>query len=125
VRDEHPGITVIVHPECPRPVVELADDVGSTAHLIGRIEAAGPGARWAVGTESRLVHRLQGEHPEQLILPLAAVPPFCATMGQITLENLADLLDGLTEGEQDNEVRVDPETAEEARLALERMLALG
>jgi quinolinate synthase len=125
VRAKHPGIRVIVHPECPAVVVEMADDVGSTAHIIKQIAAAGPGSRWAVGTESRLVHRLQREHPDRLVIPLAAVAPYCATMGQITLENLATLLTRLVEGESINEVKVDKETARWAEVALQRMLALG
>jgi quinolinate synthase len=125
VRDEYPGIRVIVHPECPAAVVDLADDVGSTAYIIRRIDGAGPGARWAVGTENHLVHRLQSQHADQLIIPLAAVPPFCATMGQITLANLADLLDGLTQGKLVNEVTVEADTAHWARIALERMLSLA
>jgi quinolinate synthase len=125
VRQQHPGIRVIVHPECRQAVVESADDVGSTAHIINRIAAAEPGARWAVGTESRLVHRLQDQHPEQLIVSLAAVPPFCPTMGQITLQKLAFVLDRLLVGEWVNEVRVEAETARWARLALDRMLALA
>ena len=68
--------------------------------------------------------RLQQVHPEQFIVSLADVPPFCATMGQVTLQNLAQLLDGLRRGEIVREVIVEPETAQWARAALERMLAL-
>jgi quinolinate synthase len=125
VRAKHPGIRVIVHPECPAVVVEMADDVGSTAHIINQIAAAGPGSRWAVGTESRLVHRLQREHPDRLVIPLTEVAPYCATMGQITLGNLANLLTNLAEGELINEVKVEAETARWAEVALQRMLALG
>ena len=125
VRERFPGVRVIVHPECKMEVVDLADDVGSTAHIIRQVEAAPPGTRWAIGTESRLVHRLQREHPEQLIVSLADVPPFCRTMGQITLPKLAHVLEALAGGELVNEVCVEAETAHWARKALERMLELG
>ena len=85
VRQRLPGVRVVVHPECPMEVVDLADDAGSTAHIIAQVEAAPPGAQWAIGTEARLVHRLQADHPEQQIVSLADVPPFCRTMSQITL----------------------------------------
>lgn len=123
-RQRMPGVRVVVHPECPMEVVDLADHAGSTAHIIALIEAAPPGSRWAIGTEARLVHRLQAQHPEQQIVSLADVPPFCRTMSQITLENLADLLEALVQGRIVNQVTVDAEAARWARLALERMLAV-
>ncbi len=124
VRRRLPGVRVVVHPECPMEVVDLADDAGSTAHIIARVEAAPPGTRWAIGTEARLVQRLQAQHPEQAIVPLAEVPPFCQTMSQITLDNLAEVLEGLLGGELVNAVTVDAEVARWARVALERMLAI-
>ena len=124
LRQQLPGVRVVVHPECPMEVVDLADDVGSTAHIIAQVGAAPPGARWAIGTEARLVDRLQAAHPEQQIVSLADVPPFCRTMSQVTPDNLADLLDALVSGRLVNEVMVDAETARWARLALERMLAV-
>ena len=124
VRERFPGIRVLVHPECKMEVVDLADHVGSTAYIIRQVEAAPPGTRWAIGTESHLVQRLQQEHPEQQIVSLAAVPPFCRTMSQTTLQNLADVLEALARGEIVNEIVVDAETARWARMALERMLAV-
>ena len=124
VRTQHPGIRVAVHPECAMAVVDLADDVGSTAYIIKQVNAAPDGTEWAIGTETRLVHRLQREHPDQMIIPLADVPPYCATMGQITLQNLHLLLEALSRDELLNEVTVDADTAHWARIALERMLAL-
>jgi len=124
VRQRLPGVRVIVHPECPMEVVDLADDAGSTAHIIAQVEATPPGTRWAIGTEARLVHRLQAQHPEQHIVSLADVPPFCRTMSQITLDNLAKVLEALVEGRIVNQVTVDAETARWARVALERMLVV-
>ncbi len=123
-RQREPGVRVIVHPECKMEVVDLADGAGSTAYIIQQIDAAPAGTCWAVGTESRLVHRLARQHPEQTIVPLADVPPYCATMGQITLRNLAQVLEGLARGERLNQVTVDADTARWARVALERMLSL-
>jgi quinolinate synthase len=105
-------------------VVDLADKVGSTAFILQQVEAAPPGTRWAIGTETRFVHRIQRQHPEQEIVSLADVAPFCRTMSQITLQNLARELQGLAEGELVNEVTVEGETARWARVALERMLAV-
>jgi quinolinate synthase len=124
VRERLPGVRVIVHPECRAEVVDLADDAGSTAHIIQQVGAATPGARWAIGTEARLVNRLQAEHLQQEIVSLARVPVFCRTMSQITLANLATVLSALADGEITNEVTVEADTAHWARQALERMLAV-
>ena len=124
IRRQFPGIRVLVHPECKMEVVDLADDVGSTSYIIHQVEAAAPGAQWAIGTESRLVERLQHRHPEQRIFSLADVPPFCRTMAQITLWNLSQVLEALAHGEIANEIVVDPDTTRHARLALQRMLDL-
>jgi quinolinate synthase len=124
VRERFPGIRILVHPECRMEVVDLADDAGSTAYFINQVSAAPAGTQWAVGTESRLVHRLQREHPEQRIISLADVAPFCRTMGQITLPNLAETLEALAGGQTQDAVVVEAETARWARMALERMLAV-
>lgn len=123
-RAQYPGIRVIVHPECTMEVVNLADDSGSTAHIIKQVQAAPAGTQWAIGTESRLVHRLRRQRPGQTIVSLADVPPYCATMGQITLPSLAQVLEALARGELLNQVSVDSGTAHWARIALERMLAV-
>src|SRR5215471_6986777 len=65
VRAALPGAKVLVHPECPFDVVQAADLVGSTEYIIQQVEKAAPGARWAIGTEINLVHRLALQHPEQ------------------------------------------------------------
>lgn len=114
----------IVHPESKAQVVAEADEAGSTAYIIQQVAAASPGTQWAIGTESRLVHRLQQQHPEQTIVSLADVPPFCVMMSQITPEKLALQLEALVRGELLNEVTVKAETAKWAKVALVRMLAL-
>ena len=106
LRHRHPDLLTIHHvgktDRYLYYVMDLADDVGSTAHIIAQIEAAPPGASWAIGTEARLVHRLQANHPQQQIVSLADVPPYCPTMSQITLQSLADLLNALVDGELDS-----------------------
>ena len=124
VRERFPGIRVLVHPECRMDVVEMADDAGSTSYIIAKVEAAPPGTRWAIGTESHLVQRLQTAHPEQQIVSLAGVPPFCRTMSQTTLDNLTLVLEALAAGRVIHEVTVEAETARWARVALERMLSV-
>ncbi len=123
-RLREPEIQVMIHPECNHNVVRMADQYGSTEAIIAAVANSPAGSKWAIGTESRLVHRLQTLHPEQKIITLADVPPFCGSMSRITLPKLASLLEALARGEVPNEVTVDAETARWARIALERMLEL-
>jgi quinolinate synthase len=121
-RKSAPGVRIWVHLECTQEVVRLADDAGSTSDIIRLVEAAPPGTRWAIGTEGNLVSRLAREHPEQEIRLLSPDPNNCITMNKITPDSLARITDGLLRGEEVNPIRVPPDVAEPARIALERML---
>ncbi len=124
IRKKLPDVKIIVHPECIRSVVQLADETGSTSAIIKRVNESPPGIRWAIGTETRLVKRLQRENPDKTIVSLAPVAPYCPTMSYTTLTSLGRVLEGLVEDHLHNEVKVDSEIATNARLALERMLSL-
>lgn len=121
-REQHPGIKILVHPECPREVFELADESGSTGKIIKEVEAAPPGTKWAIGTELHLVNRLKQEHPEQEIHFLSPVVCMCATMYRIDLAHLCWTLENLAAGTPVNIIEVDDETAKWSLVALERML---
>jgi quinolinate synthase len=124
-RSEHPGGIVIVHPECSHEVVEIADEVGSTDYIIDAIAAAPAGSVIAVGTEIHLVERLAREHPDKTVVSLDPIVCPCSTMFRIDLPHLAWVLEGLLEGEVRNRIVVDEGTAADARVALERMLAIA
>lgn len=123
-RDAHPGGTVVVHPECAHEVVEMADVVGSTDHIIRAVAEARPGSVLGVGTEIHLVNRLDHETPDKTVLCLDPLVCPCSTMARIDPPHLAWVLEGLVEGDVRNRIVVDPDTAEWARVALERMLSL-
>ena len=122
-RADFPGVRVIVHPECPMPVVDAADAAGSTDYIRKAIEAAEPGSVLAIGTEINMVNRLQAEHPDKTIFCLDPVVCPCSTMYRIHPGYLAWTLEGLVEGEVRNEIVVEPHIAKDAKVALERMLA--
>src|SRR5439155_19886440 len=121
-RAEHPGVIVVVHPECAHEVVELADQVGSTDFIIKAVDAAPAGSTLAVGTEIHLVQRLPAEPPDQTVFSLDPLICPCSTMFRIDAAHLAWCLENLVEGRVVNQIRVDDDTAEWARVALERML---
>jgi quinolinate synthase len=121
-RAEHPDVEVIVHPECAHDVVELADKVGSTERILAEVEAAPAGAVLAIGTEIHMVQRMAKQHPDKTIFSLDPLICPCSTMFRIDAPHLAWTLDHLVRGEVVNQIVVDPETAEGARIALQRML---
>ncbi len=123
-RAKHPGIKILVHPECPMEVVDKADVVGSTGKIIREVETAPAGAKWAIGTELHLVNRLKREHPEQEIHFLSPIVCMCATMYRIDLAHLCWSLENLAAGTPVNVIRVDDETARWSLEALRRMLAV-
>jgi len=121
-RAEHPAGEVIVHPECSHDVVEVADKVGSTEKILQWVDAAPPGSTLGIGTEIHMVQRLAHEHPDRTVVSLDPLVCPCSTMFRIDAPHLAWVLEHLTEGEVVNQIKVDPETAEWARVALQRML---
>lgn len=124
-RENHPGIKILVHPECMREVNEIADVSGSTGKIIETVRQAEPGTKWAIGTELHLVNRLKKEHPEQEIHFLSPVVCMCATMYRIDLAHLCWSLENLAAGTPVNQIHVDDETAKWSRVALERMLEVS
>jgi len=121
-RQRYPGIKILVHPECPQEVNDLADVSGSTSKIIKTVEAAPAGTKWAIGTELHLVNRLKTEHPEQEIHFLSPVVCMCATMYRIDLAHLCWSLENLAAGRPVNVIEVDPEIARWSLVALGRML---
>lgn len=124
VRARIPGVQVIVHPECAHEVVTKADLVGSTEYIIKTIAAAPAGSTWAVGTELNLVRRLASQHPDQRIAFLEKTVCYCSTMNRIDLPHLVRSLESLLTGDIVNQITVEPSVAANAKLALDRMLAL-
>jgi quinolinate synthase len=121
-RQKYPGIKILVHPECPQEVNDIADVSGSTSKIIKTVEEAPPGTKWAIGTELHLVNRLKQEHPEQEIHFLSPVVCMCATMYRIDLAHLCWSLENLAADRPVNVIRVDPEVARWSLVALARML---
>jgi quinolinate synthase len=122
-RVDFPGVTVLVHPECPMAVVDAADAAGSTDFIGKAIAAATEPGVFAIGTEINMVNRLAAEYPQHTIFSLDPVVCPCSTMYRIHPSYLAWVLEGLVRGEVINQITVDDAVAVPARVALERMLA--
>ena len=124
VRERLPGVKVLVHPECQNDVVSAADVVGSTEAIIKTVEQSPAGSKWAIGTELNLVQRLANAHPDKTVLFLDKTVCYCSTMNRIDLPHLVWAMETLVNGRLVNQISVDSETALNAKVALERMLAL-
>ncbi len=123
IREQVPGVKVLVHPECTREVVEKSDLNGSTSFIIKTVEESPSGSKWAIGTEVNLVSRLAQRFPDKEIHLLAPDLCMCATMYRIAPQNLAWAMDNLVNGVVVNEIVVDDETKHYARIALDRMIS--
>jgi quinolinate synthase len=124
VRGEHPGIRVIVHPECRFEVAQAADQIGSTEGIIKALSVAPAGTAWAVGTEIHLVNRLGKELKDRTVISLDPSVCVCTTMFRITPVHLLWALENLGAGNVVNRISVDDHTRHYARVALDRMLSL-
>ncbi|MEC8609435.1 MAG: quinolinate synthase NadA [Candidatus Thermoplasmatota archaeon] len=123
-RQRHPDGVVVVHPECPRETVEVADANGSTQYIINYVNNLPQGATVAIGTEINMVARLADDHPDKHIECLDPEICPCSTMYMIHPAYLMDLLEKLVEGQVHNQITVSKEVQEGSLLALERMLSI-
>ena len=115
LRENHPGVTVLAHPECPPEVVAEADFAGSTAVMSEYVGRQKP-PRVVLLTECSMSDNVAVHHPEvEFIRPCN----LCPHMKRITLANIRAALE-----ENRHEVTVDPAIAVAARRAVERMLAI-
>jgi len=119
-RAEFPEARIVVHPECTREVVEMADACGSTSFIVKYVGDAPKGSTIIIGTEINLIHRLALEYPDKKVLDLYS--SLCPNMFKINPSNLLQTLNNI--GEK-NVVKVPAEIKAGAALALNRMLALA
>lgn len=123
-RAEHPGIHVIVHPECELDVVRAADSNGSTEFILDAITNAPAGSKFAVGTEINLVNRLAKELPGKEIFCLDPEICPCSTMYRIHPSFLLWTLENLVAGNVVNQVKVAEDVRRNALISLQRMLTV-
>ncbi len=116
LREQHAGVTILAHPECPPDVLKEADYVGSTSGMIGYVGDNQP-SRVVLITECSMSDNVAVEHPDiEFIRPCN----LCPHMKQITLPKIHQALLNL-----EFEVTIDPEIAVRARRSVERMLEIG
>ena len=115
---EFPEAEVLVHPECTRDVVALADFVGSTSQIIRRVEESKAKA-FILCTELGVCHTIRRRCPGKTVIAISSLAD-CPNMKLNTLEKIAWSLEDMQV-----EVRVPDDVADRARDAIEKMLALS
>jgi len=126
-KQKYPDTQVVSHPESPYEVCQKSDYVGSTEYIIKTIANAEPDTRWLVATELNLVNRLhaQYQHEGKNVHFMSPNVCMCSTMFRIDPQHLAWVLENLLDGEVVNQVTVPVDVAEQAKIALNRMLEVS
>ncbi len=115
-RGEHPGVPIVIHPECPPVVIAEADFVASTG---GMMKLAAEHDELIVGTEIGLVERMNREYPDRNFYPLSAFA-VCRNMKMTDLPRLAFALE-----HEQHVIEVPEETRVRAERALTKMLQMS
>lgn len=118
IRAKYPKAPLLVHPECPKAVRDLADECLSTGGMCA-YALKSDADTILVGTEVGILHRLRKENPTKTFIPVSA-NLVCADMKKVTLENLYESLRDMK-----TKVEIPLEISEKARRAIESMLAVS
>lgn len=114
----HPDALVLVHPECKKEVVALADYAGSTAGIL-RYAKESQHAQFIIGTELGVLYELKKQNPHKKFYPMSD-RLICVNMKKVTLEKVRDCL-----LYDQNEIVLDQQTMEQARLSMDCMLEMS
>ncbi len=117
-RREHPEAVVIVHPECLRPVVDMADHVASTSGIV-RLAKELDACEFIIGTEIGILHRLKKEAPGKEFYAASRLAD-CPNMKLNDLPKILWALEDMT-----NKVELAADLIERARAPIEKMVAIG
>lgn len=124
LKRQHPGAKVLAHPECRKPVLMLADFVGSTSALIDFVGRDG-GNEYIIVTESGILHEMRLKYPGVNLIPAPPIDSTCGCndceyMKLVTLQKMYDAL--LTESP---EITVDESVRTRAETSIRQMLDLS
>lgn len=124
IKKKYPEAKILAHPECPKPVLIVADHIGSTASLL-QFTKKDTGNTYIVATESGILHQMQKENPGKTFIPAPPKDSTCACneckfMKLVTLDKIYRCL--LNES---NEVTLDEELRIKAEKPIKRMLEIS
>lgn len=114
-KERHPQALFLVHPECRKEIVDLADYAGSTAGIIDYATASDK-KEFIIGTELGVMYELRRRNPDKEFYA-ADEQQICPDMKKISLEKIVETLENIG-----NKVELDIEVIEKANAPLKRML---
>ncbi len=117
LRQRHPGVEILVHPECTPDVIDFADFAYSTEGIIRHVVSS-PKKEFIIGTETNMIHRLRKEAPGKEFHGVEGAT--CPNMREISLEDVRDSL-----LKTQYVVELSDDAIAKAKAPLERMLAAG
>ncbi|WP_320054865.1 quinolinate synthase NadA [uncultured Acetobacteroides sp.] len=124
LKKEHPNAKILAHPECKKPILLVADHVGSTAELL-KFSTTDDAQEYIVATETGIIHQMHKSNPDKVFIP---APPLdstcgcnnCSFMKLITLKKLYNTLKY-----EMPEVVVDEEVSRKAVKSIKAMLEIS
>ncbi len=114
-KEAHPDAVLVVHPECPPEVVDMADEVLSTSAMV-RFAGTSNKNKFLLGTEAGMLYRLKKENPDKQFYS-AGTAKTCRGMKATQLPDVYNAL-----AKEQHRIELDPSVMDRARGALERML---
>lgn len=116
-KEKHPEAILLVHPECRKEIVDLANFVGSTKQIID-YAATSDAKEFIIGTEMGIMHKLKMESPDKKFY-LMSPGLICPNMKKTTLDSILHSLQTMTE-----KIELDEDVRTRARKSLDRMLSV-
>ena len=125
----HPDAAILVHPESPQNIIDMADAVGSTSQLIKASQEL-PNDTFIVATDRGIFYKMQQLQPHKTFLeaPTAgngATCRSCAHCPWMAMNGLVAIAEALEHGGESHEIHVDAELGKQAMIPLDRMLAFS
>lgn len=124
LKNKHPEAKVLAHPECQKPVLLVADQIGSTSELLN-FSQIDDSQEYIVVTESGILHKMKQKSPSKTFYPAPSEDPNCVCadcnfMKMNTLEKLYSCLKN-----ESPEITLDPEMGKKALIPIQRMLDIS
>lgn len=116
-REKYPDATVLAHPECPRPVYDVVDELLSTGQML-KFAKQSDTKSFIIATEIGIIHTLKKQNPDKEFYA-ATEKAVCPNMKKITLEKVLWSLEDMK-----YKITVDSEVSSKAKASLDRMIEI-
>lgn len=124
LKEEHPDAKIIAHPECPKPILLIADHVGSTSSLL-KFSQTDESREYIVVTESGILHEMKLKNPEKTfhVAPSDNAECMCSDCNFMKLNSLEKIYSCLKD--ESNEIILERLISEKAKKPIVRMLEIS